>query len=178
MANEPPLLRRRQLRLPISATGASRERVRAYLALVDRPLIALLARERLNSVAPGEFTYQSKPYLILRWQVVPTLTLRAVWAGEQLVVSSTSCRLAGFPTGMESLGFSLEAVLEAEEAGLGGRAEVVLQSRLITTPIGRRLGSLALDAVLDRIERRVGRGLSRDLAVWLGGSSRYHHSEG
>jgi hypothetical protein len=79
---------------------------------------------------------------------------------------------------MESLGFSLEAVLEAEEAGLGGRAEVVLQSMLITTPIGRRLGSLALDAVLDRIERRVGRGLSRDLAVWLGGSSRYHHSEG
>jgi hypothetical protein len=167
MADEPPLLRRRQLRLPISASGASRERILAYLALVDRPLMALLARERLNSNGPGEFTYRSNPYQILRWQVVPTLTLRAVWAGEKLVVHSTSCGLVGFPAGMETLGFSLEAVLAGEEECLGGWAEVGLHSRLITTAIGRRLGSLALEAVLDRIERRVGRGLRADLEAWL-----------
>lgn len=171
MADLPRLLRRRQLRLPISASGASRESVEAYLAQVDRPLNALLARQRLYSTAPGNFTYQSNPFQILQWQVVPTLTLRADWGGEQLDVRSTSCSLVGFRPGMESLGFTLEAALVGEEAGLGGWAEVLLHSRLIATPIGRRLGSLALEAVLDRIERRVKRGLRDDLEAWLKGEA-------
>jgi hypothetical protein len=75
---------------------------------------------------------------------------------------------------METLGFSLEAVLGAEQGGLGGWAAVGLHSRLVTGPIGRRLGSLALEAVLDRIERRVDRGLRHDLEAWLGtGTSQF-----
>jgi hypothetical protein len=58
-------------------------------------------------------------------------------------------------------------LLAAEEKAIGGWAEVGLQSRLVTSPIGRRVGSLALEAVLDRIERRVGRGLRADLGAWL-----------
>jgi hypothetical protein len=168
MADQPPLWRRRQLRLPISAAGASREHLQAYLALVDRPLIALLARERLNSVAPGEFTYRSNPYQIIQWRMVPTITLQANWGGGQLAVRSTSCRLVGLPAKMESLGFTLKAGLATEGESLEGWAEVGLQSRLGTTPIGRRLGILALEAVLDRIERRVNRGLRKDLVAWLG----------
>ena len=169
MAEPPPLLRRRELSLPITAPGASRERLLAYLALVDRPLTALLARERLTAVAPGAFTYRSNPHKVLRWQVVPTLTLRANWESEQLKVRSTSCRLVGLMQGMDSLGFTLEAVLGAEETGLGGWAEVGLHSRVLSNPLGRRVGTLALEAVLDRIERRVGRGLRKDLGAWLGG---------
>jgi hypothetical protein len=168
MAHQPALLRRRDLSLPVTAAEATQERLQAYLSLVDRPLTALLARERLTAVAPGEFTYHSNPYQVLQWEVVPTITLRAGWEGEQFEVRSTSCRLVGFRQGMESLGFTLEAVLGAGEAELGGWAEVGLHSRLVTTPIGRRLGSLALEAVLDRIERRVGRGLRNDLGRWLG----------
>jgi hypothetical protein len=167
MADEPSLLRRRHLRLPISSKGASRERLQTYLAQVERPLMALLARERLNSVAPGDFIYQSHPYQILHWRVVPTLTLRAGWGRKQLEVRSTSCSLVGLRAGMESLGFSLEAELGAEEESLSGWAEVGLHSRLVTSVIGRRLGTLALEAVLDRIERRVGRGLRRDVEAWL-----------
>jgi hypothetical protein len=70
---------------------------------------------------------------------------------------------------MESLGFTLEAVLAAEERGLDGWAEVGLHSRLVGNPIGRKVGTLALEAVLDRIERRVGRGLRKDLGGWLAG---------
>jgi|GEM_PF-1545188 len=168
MAEPPALLRHRHLSLPITEPGTSRERLLAYLALVDRPLTALLARERLTAVAPWEFTYRSNPHQVLQWQVVPTLTLRAEWEGEQLVVRSTSCRLVGLGFGMDSIGFTLVAVLGAEETGLGGWAEVGLQSGLVTGPIGRRLGTLALEAVLDRIERRVGRGLRKDLGAWLG----------
>jgi len=169
MAEPPALLRRRELSLPIAAPGASRERLLAYLALVDRPLTALLARERLTAMAPGEFTYRSNPHQVLQWQVVPTLMLRAGWEGEQLKVRSTRCRLEGLGFGMESLGFTLEAELGAEETGLDGWAEVGLQSRLVNSPIGRGVGTLALDAVLDRIERRVGRGLRKDLGAWLDG---------
>jgi hypothetical protein len=169
MAEPPALLRRRELSLPITAPGASRGRLLAYLALVDRPLTALLARERLTAVAPGEFTYRSNPHPVLQWQVVPTLTLRAGWDGERLEVRSSSCRLVGLGFGMDSVGFTLEAVLAAEERGLGGWAEVGLHSRLVGNPIGRKGGTLALEAVLDRIERRVGRGLHKDLGAWLGG---------
>jgi len=169
MAEPPALLRRRELSLPITAPGASRERLLAYLALVDRPLTALLARERLTTMAPGEFTYRSNPHQVLQWQVVPTLTLRGEWEGEQLEVRSTSCRLEGLGFGMESLGFTLEAVLGAEERGLEGWTEVGLHSRLIGNPIGRKVGTVALEAVLDRIERRVGRGLRKDLGAWLAG---------
>jgi hypothetical protein len=169
MAEPPALLRRRELSLRITVPGASRERLLAYLALVDRPLTALLARERLTPMAPGEFIYRSNPHQVLQWHVVPTLTLRGEWEGEQLEVRSTSCRLVGLGFGMESLGFTLEAVLAAEERGLDGWAEVGLHSRLVGNPIGRKVGTLALEAVLDRIERRVGRGLRKDLGVWLGG---------
>jgi hypothetical protein len=169
MAESPALLRRRELSLPIAEPGACRERLLAYLALVDRPLTALLARERLTAVAPGEFTYRSNPHQVLQWQVVPTLTLRAEWEGDQLEVRSTSCRLVGLGFGMDSLGFTLEAVLGAEETGLGGWAQVGIHSRLVNSPVGRRLGTLALEAVLDRIERRMGRGLRKDLGAWLGG---------
>jgi len=168
MAHQPPMLRRRFLSLPVIAPLASKEHLLSYLALVDRPLKAMLARDRLKPVAPGHFIYQSNPYQVLRWQVMPSLNLQAGWGGDQWEVRSTSCRLVGFWEGMGSLGFTLEAVLRAEEAGLAGWAEVGIHSRLVTTPIGRRLGSLALEAVLDRIERRVGRGLRRDVAAWLG----------
>ena len=169
MAEPPALLRRRELSQPITAPGASRERLLAYLALVDRPLTALLARERLTPMAPGEFTYRSNPHQVLQWQVVPTLTLRGEWEGEQLEVRSTSCRLVGLGFGMDSIGFTLEAVLGAEERGLGGWAKVGLHSRLIGNSIGRKVGTLALEAVLDRVERRVGRGLRNDLGAWLAG---------
>jgi hypothetical protein len=172
MADQPTLLRRRVINLPIPGPLASQERLQTYLALVDRPLKALLARERLKTVAPGHFTYQSNPYQVLHWQVVPTLNLQAGWEADQLVVRSTSCRLVGLRDSMESLGITLEAVLTAEEEHLSGWAEVGLKSRLVASPIGRRVGTLVLEAVLDRIERRVGRGLRRDLGAWLGEGAR------
>ena len=167
MADQPPLLRRRDINLPIPGPLASQERLQAYLALVDRPLTALLARERLKTVATGHFTYRSNPDQVLHWQVVPTLNLQAGGEADKLKVRSTSCRLVGLRDSMESLGITLEAVLTAEEVALSGWAEVGLQSRLVASPIGRRVGTLVLETVLDRIERRVCRGLRRDLGVWL-----------
>ncbi len=133
-------------------------------------MASLLARERLNRDAPGRFTYRSNPHRILHWQVVPTLGLGARWEGTRLEVRSTRCQLAGLGNWGETVGFQLGAALEPGEQVLTGWAEVGLASGLTTLPGARPLALLALDHVLDRIERRVGSGLRRDALAWLAGT--------
>lgn len=161
------VVRRRQLLIPVSAPGASRDRLAAYLGLVDRPLTSLLARERLQQDGPGQWTYRSNPHRILHVQVVPTLGLAARWDVDQLRVRSTGVRLAGLGSWGERLGFRLNASLEPAPDGIAGWAEVGLDSPLLNAPGARGLAGQALEHVLDRIERRLGRGLLRDAAAWL-----------
>ena len=178
MADLPPLPRdaadprsvvcRRQLVLPVSAESASRERLATYLALVDRPLTSLLARERLSQEAPGRLTYRSNPHRILHLEVVPTLSLAARWEDDRLEVNSTGCQLAGLGDWGEAVGFVLAASLEPAPGSVSGWAEVGLQSRFARLPGAHRLAQRALEHVLDRIERRLGRGFHNDLLTWLG----------
>ncbi len=159
--------RHRELLIPIPAPGATRERLAAYLALVDRPLTSLLARERLHGEAPGRWIYRSNPYRLLHWEVIPTLALAACWEEGQLRVRSTDSRLSGLGSRGERLGFQLKASLEADREAIVGWAEVGLESPLLSAPGAGGLAGLALERVLDRIERRLGRGFSRDAAAWL-----------
>ncbi|MEB3317341.1 MAG: hypothetical protein VKO39_04295 [Cyanobacteriota bacterium] len=167
-AGLPAVVRRRQLLLPIAGSTASREQLAAYLALVDRPLTSLLARERLSLEAPGRLLYRSNPHRLLHWQVVPTLALAARWDGERLAVESTGCRLAGLGDWGGDVGFSLRASLQPEGGAVAGWAEVGLHSRLVGVQGAQRLARVALEHVLDRIERRLGRGFQRDVVAWLG----------
>jgi hypothetical protein len=167
-AGLPSVRRQRRLLLSISSAGASRERLAAYLALVDRPLTALLARERLHRESPGAFTYRSNPHRVLHHEVVPTLGLAAHWDANRLEVRSTRCQLAGLGSWGESVGFTLAASLEPGEATLAGWAEVGIHSRMMTLGAVQGLVGLALESVLDRIERRLGRGLHKDALAWLG----------
>lgn len=180
MADMPPFPRdavdprsvvcRRQLLLPISATTASRERLATYLALVDRPLTSLLARERLSQEGPGRLTYRSNPHRILHLEVVPTLSLAARWREDRLEVKSTGCQLAGLGDWGGSVGFFLTASLQPAQGVVSGWAEVGLQSRMARFPGAHRLAQRALAHVLDRIERRLGRGFHNDVLSWLGGT--------
>ncbi len=158
---------RRHLRLPITAPAASRDRLTAYLALVDRPLTSFLARERLSQEGPGRLVYRSNPHRLLHLEVVPTLSMAAQWEDVRLEVRSTDCRLAGLGGWGENVGFSLRATLEPGEAEVTGWAEVALQSRLVRLKGARKLAHLALEQVLDRIERRLERGFQRDVIAWL-----------
>ncbi len=162
---------RRHLRLPITAPAASRDRLTAYLALVDRPLTSLLARERLSQEAPGRLVYRSNPHRLLHLEVVPTLSLAAQWDDTRLDVRSTGCRLAGLGTLGDTVGFSLRAALEPGESVVTGWAEVALQSRLVRFQGARRLAHLALEHVLDRMERRLERGFQKDVVAWLAGGA-------
>jgi hypothetical protein len=66
------------------------------------------------------------------------------------------------------VGFSLKATLEAAEGAVLGWAEVGVHSRMVRLQGAQRLAGLALERVLDRIERRLGRGFHRDVVAWLG----------
>ncbi len=181
MADLPPLPRdavdprtvvcRRQLVLPISAATASREQLASYLALVDRPLTSLLARERLTQEAPGRLTYRSNPHRILHLEVVPTLSLAARWGNDRLEVNSTACQLAGLGDWGGAVGFFLAASLEPAPGAVSGWAEVGLRSRIARVPGAHRLAQRALEHVLDRIERRLGRGFHNDVLTWLEGKA-------
>lgn len=167
-AERPAVVCRRRLLLPISAPAATRERLATYLAQVDRPLTSLLARERISQDAPGRLTYRSNPHRILHLEVVPTLSLEGRWGDERLEVRSTECRLAGLGPWRGAVGFSLRARLEPEEGSVAGWAEVGLHTRIMRVRGAERMARLALEQVLDRIERRVGRGFHKDVLAWLG----------
>ncbi len=161
------MVRQRQLLIPISGPAATRDQLARYLALADRPLTSLLARERLHPKGAGRWIYRSNPHRVLHLEVVPTLSLSACWEDGRLQVRSTECRLEGLGSWGERLGFSLRASLEPAQDAVAGWAEVGLHSRLLKPPGARGLAGLALEQVLDRIERRLGRGFQRDAAAWL-----------
>ncbi len=167
-AELPSVVCRRRILLPIPAPAASRDRLTTYLALVDRPLTSLLARERLSQVAPGRLIYRSNPYRLLHLEVVPTLSLAARWVEGRLEVASTACRLEGLGGWGGNVGFRLGATLEPGEGAISGWAEVALQSRMIGLQGAQRVACRALEHVLDRIERRLERGFQKDVVAWMG----------
>lgn len=159
---------RRDFRVAIGEPAASRERLTTYLALVDRPLTSLLARERLSLAGPGQLIYRSNPIRLLHLEVVPTLCLAAEWKESGLALRSTRCRLAGLGAWAGNVGFTLRASMEPAEGAVSGWAEVAVQSRMVRFQGARGMARLALEHVLDRIERRLERGFQRDVVAWLG----------
>lgn len=169
-----PLVRTRRCVLVVPEAGASPERLAAYLALVDRPLAALLARDRLERLGGGRFLYRSRPFRLLTFALVPTLELQARWQEPWLEVASVACRLVGLGRWEKSLAFALAARLEAQPAGgmgelpgLVGELQVSLRLAPAVPGWGRALAARGLDQVVARIERRLQRGLRKDLLTWV-----------
>jgi hypothetical protein len=161
------VVRERPCLLQVPEARASSERVAAYLSSVDRPVGALLARDRLQSSAEGQFLYQSRPFRLLRFELVPTLEFSALWRDGELRIRSGDCRLVGLGRWERRLRFALSAHLRPRADGLEGVAQVSLALPPALPVWARALTGAALEQVLDRIEGRVGRGLRKDLLTWL-----------
>jgi hypothetical protein len=161
-----PVLVSRELSVPIGA-GVSEERLAIYLAQVERPLRSLLARERTTQVGPGLFHYRSRPFQLLHLQLEPSLNLAVHWQQRQLRIETQDCTVAGLPDWCRSPGFQLQATIIPARGELRGWTELGLHTRLLEQQGVRTLARAALQAALDRIERRLRRGLHRDLLVWL-----------
>ena len=161
------LILQRYFPLPLNEVGATTEQLAAYLALVDRPLEALLARDRLQTLDSGRFLYCSKPFRILHLELVPTLDLRACFQDGSLHLRSEECRITGLGRWATALTFGLAVELQPAPALLGGRATVWLDLPSSIGAWGRPLAARALEQVLDRMQRRFSRGLCKDLRIWL-----------
>lgn len=157
----------RQCFLPLEDPRATPERLALYLAMVDRPLTALLARERLLRRAPGCFVYQSQPFRLLGFELIPTLTLEAAWQAGELSILSRGSRIRGLGRWDQILAFGLEARLRPAAGGLEGEAKLSLAAPKPLPRWGLSLTGAALDQALGRIERRLHGGLRKDLLAWL-----------
>jgi hypothetical protein len=176
MATSPPSLsqeltqlvvRERQSRLPISELPLDPRRLAAYLALVDRPVTALLARDRLRREGPGQFTYSSRPFRLLGFELLPSLQLCAAWQGGVLRLHSLNCRIKGLGAWENAVIFEAKVWLWPAPQGLEGLAQVSLALPAALPRWSTSLAGTALEQVLDRIENRFGRGLRKDLIIWL-----------
>lgn len=161
------VVRERHCRLHLEHRLATAERLAAYLALVDRPLAALLARDRLRKHSMGQFTYRSRPFRLLRFELVPSLALIGIWEQGELGILSADCRIEGLGRWERALDFGLQAQLRPVADGLDGWARVSLALPTGLPGWSRSLAGTALEQVLDRIERRLHRGLHDDLSTWL-----------
>jgi hypothetical protein len=161
------VMRARHCLLPLEPAAATVERLSTYLALVDRPLAALLARDRLRRLGPGRFGYGSRPFRLLRFELVPSLELEGLWEEGALQLRCVDCRIAGLGRWERSVGFGLTARLQPGPGRVSARAEVSLSVPAALPAWSRSLAGSALDQVLDRLERRLERGLRKDLLSWL-----------
>jgi hypothetical protein len=164
MAPAAELCRRRPCRLVIAAPVPA---LAAYLSRAERPLAALLARERLRVLGADRFTYHSRPLSLLGLALVPQLTLEARWGEEGLAVRSLACRIEGLGRWGQDIGVTLEAGLRPGDEGLEGWVRLCLRSPLLAAGWLRAPAGRAMDQQLDRIERRLQRGLHTDLQIWL-----------
>lgn len=162
-----PVVRRRRIALEFQDPRATPERLAAYLSLRDRPVRALLARERLELLGEGRFLYRSRPFRVLRFELIPTLELRARWRDPRLEILCEQCRLVGLGPWERALVFEMTAEMRAGPPGLEGEIQVRLLSSRSLPGWGRSLAARGLEQVLTRIERRIGRGLIPDLHSWL-----------
>jgi hypothetical protein len=169
--SEPPgsilVVRERPCLLQLPEALASCQRVAAYLSLVDRPVAALLARDRLQRPAEGRFLYHSRPFRVLRFELVPTLEFSGLWQEDELLIRSGDCRLVGMGRWERLLRFAFVARLRPRADGLEAMARVSLALPPALPGWSRSLTGAALEQALDRIEGRLQRGLRKDLLTWL-----------
>lgn len=139
-----------------------------FLSRPQRPLHGLLRAERLQTVGPGLFEYQSRPYGVAAWTLQPRVLLRVSWDGRQLWIEQLEARVEGLGDWQEHLRFGLEAWLRpAPGATLQAEALVWVELPAAAAAVATPALHLGLQQLLDRLERRCHHGLRRRAEDWL-----------
>jgi hypothetical protein len=149
----------------------------AFLAKPLRPLRGLLDPERLHATGADLYAYTSRPYGVGGWTLQPRVELRAQRLRGVLLLELVTCRVEGLGDWQNRLRFGLEARLRSDpaaevapeaaatlEAEALVWAEVPGAAAIAATPVL----TLALQQLLDRLERRCQQGLRRRAETWLG----------
>lgn len=156
-----------------ASTAGQLEALEAFLARPLRPLRGLLDPARLQAAPGDRYLYRSRPYGVAGWTLQPQVTLEARWDGEQLHIRQLEARVDGLGDWQDRLDFGLVArirPLEAavlEAAVLEAEALVWAEVPAAAAPLAAPVLRLALQQLLDRLERRCQRGLRRRAEAWL-----------
>ncbi len=172
------LEQRRRIQVPLAPTEGATipadapaevmvEQLRAFLQRPLRPLRGLLDPARLQAAAGDRYLYRSRPYTVAGWILQPHVTLHALWDGDRLTIRQLEARVEGLGEWQERLQFGLEASIWPLAAGLEAQARVWAEVPAAAAPLAAPVLGLALQQLLDRLERRCQRGLRRRAEAWL-----------
>lgn len=162
-----PVVRSHRIVLALPEARATPERLAAYLCRTDRPVMALLSRDRLERLEPGRYLYRSRPFRLLAFELTPTLALQATWRDSCLEISCDDCRLLGLGAWQKGVAFTMKASMRPAALALEGECRATLLTPASLPGWGRSLAGKAMEQVVKRIERRVHGGLRKDLLTWL-----------
>jgi hypothetical protein len=165
------LEQRRLCRVALQPSATARQ-LEAFLAKPLRPLRGLLDPQRLESAGDDRYTYTSRPYGVAGWTLQPRVVLRAVWRDGELLIEQLESRVEGLGAWQERLRFGLEARLRPTPTALESQAleaEALVWAELpaAAVAVAGPVLQLALQQLLDRLERRCQRGLRRRAEAWL-----------
>jgi len=179
LQNESPaeLCRERYLKISIAFPGQQpkNSELSAYLNQTERLMCCILSPERLRGPfiqtnGVNLFIYCSAPFRLFTFSLSPELHFEVHSKEEGLYLVSKKCKIDGLGKWQKFIRFHLYANLilddEGPDRGFVGFAKVVLNSSLAAWKPSRWLGEMALEQALDRIERRLRRGLVKDVGRW------------
>jgi hypothetical protein len=143
-----------------------------YLALVDRPVRALLRSEATQQLAAGEYLYHSRPFRLGPWQVVPRIHLQARQRGQMLWIkcraSSQRClETISHKNSKLTYAYGLDVYLLAQGDGIEARGLLWLESVSLSLLWAQPLSGLIMIELNRRLQRRFQSGLQKDFARWL-----------
>ena len=138
-----------------------------YLRLVDRPVKAMLKKDRTEFLGNGIYLYRSREFRLLNWRIAPILQLKASSTEDGLaLVSSHSSVIALNPRWSLPYGYGFEVVLKSCSSGIGAEGEIWIEASSLHQPWMQKLGRHALIALKARLENRFKQGLSKDASIW------------
>lgn len=148
------------------------DQLRDYFSQPARPMKALLNRRKVRQSEPGCFHYESRPYVLLTFQLQPVVIFRTRWDGISLSISFEKCTIRGLGSLEALVQFHCEARIRPEQEQLIADADLSLAvpsegvAMVLPKPVLRRLGEQALQLVVDRLEKRCRRGLVKGARDW------------
>lgn len=163
------LEQRRLCRVPLEPVPLA-DQLELFLAKPLRPLRGLLNSSRLQYSGGDLYNYRSSPYAVAGWTLQPRVSLRARLIAGELLIEQVACRVDGMGEWQERLRFGLEARLRpAAIAPIALEAEALVWAELpgVAVLAAAPVLNLALQQLLDRLERRCQQGLRRRAEAWF-----------
>jgi hypothetical protein len=164
-------------RLRLEPPGVDLAAVALYLRQGDRPMRALLRVESIETLAPGELLYHSRPFSVGPWQVVPRIHLRWQQQVEGLFIQCRAPVANGGEPGKTGLSkaekmheldyaYGLNVLLIPQAEALEVRGALWIESALLSSSWAQPLVRLVMLQLQRRLEQRLERGLRRDFDRW------------